>query len=75
MLEVYGTDDEVMAYYGTPSAPGAHFPFNFRFIINLNNQSTAHDFAKVINDYLADITGDRVPNWVVSRPRDRHKGQ
>ncbi|PSN54048.1 Maltase A1 [Blattella germanica] len=57
MLEVYGSEDEVMAYYGTPEAPGAHFPFNFRFITDLNNQSSAHDF---VNHRVASRYGQRL---------------
>ncbi|KAJ9588789.1 hypothetical protein L9F63_017900, partial [Diploptera punctata] len=72
MLEVYGTEEEVMAYYGTASAPGAHFPFNFRFITDLNNQSTATDFANVINNYLQQIIEDRVSNWVLGN-HDQHR--
>ena len=67
MLEVYGTEDQVMEYYGTPESPGGHFPFNFRFITDLNGSSTAVDFARVLNNYLEHVSlaDDRVPNWVV----------
>jgi hypothetical protein len=66
MLEAYGNLDQIMKYYGTPSAPGGHFPFNFRLISDLNNSSSAEDFSRVINEYLERITEGRTANWVVS---------
>jgi hypothetical protein len=66
MLETYGwTLDEVMNYYGTPGAPGGHFPFNFRLISDVNNSSSAVDISRTINEYLERMTDGRTPNWVV----------
>jgi hypothetical protein len=51
MVEVYGSEDEEMNYYGTASAPGGHFPFNFRFILNVHYpESSAGDISNTIND-------------------------
>ena len=66
MLEVYGTFDQIMAYYGTPEQPGGHLPFNFLFISNLGMESSAFDFNGTINDYMGRMTDGRWPNWVVS---------
>jgi alpha-glucosidase len=66
MLEAYGNLDQIMRYYGTPNAPGGHFPFNFRLISDINNSSSAEDFSRVINEYLERITEGRTANWVVS---------
>jgi alpha-glucosidase len=71
MLEAYGTLDEMVRYYGTPSAPGGHFPFNFRFITDINNSSSAESFSEIINEYLGHMSDGRTPNWVVSTPKDR----
>ncbi|XP_069700379.1 maltase A1-like [Periplaneta americana] len=72
MLEVYGNTEQVMGYYGTPEAPGAHFPFNFRFITDLNNGSSAYDFSSVIYDYLSHMVDGRTPNWVLGN-HDQHR--
>jgi hypothetical protein len=69
MVEAYGTLDQVMNYYGTPSAPGGHFPFNFRFITDVHynpaTPSSAEDISRIINEYLDRMTDGRTPNWVV----------
>jgi alpha-glucosidase len=65
MLEAYGSLDELMNYYGTTSAPGGHFPFNFRLIADVNYSSSAVDISRIINEYLDRTTDGRTPNWVV----------
>jgi hypothetical protein len=69
MVEAYGTLDQVMNYYGTPSAPGGHFPFNFRFITDVHYSppppSSAEDISRTINEYLDRVTDGRTANWVV----------
>jgi alpha-glucosidase len=67
MLEAYGSVDQIMGYYGTPEAPGGHFPFNFRLISDIDNSSSAEDFSRVINEYLERMTDGRTANWVVSK--------
>jgi hypothetical protein len=66
MLEAYGTLDQTIRYYGTPSAPGGHFPFNFRLITDVDYKSTAEKISNTINEYLNRMTDGRTPNWVVS---------
>jgi hypothetical protein len=65
MLEAYGSVDQVMDYYGNTSAPGGHFPFNFRFITDVHYPSSAEDISRTINEYLDRMTDSRTPNWVV----------
>ena len=69
MIEAYGTLDEVMQYYGTASAPGGHFPFNFRLITDVHYNppppSSAEDISRTINEYLERITDGRTADWVV----------
>lgn len=67
MLEAYGSVEQIMGYYGTPSAPGGHFPFNFRLISDIDKSSSAEDFSRVINEYLERMTDGRTANWVVSK--------
>ncbi|GFG37848.1 hypothetical protein Cfor_03156, partial [Coptotermes formosanus] len=66
MLEAYGTLDQTMRYYGTSSAPGGHFPFNFLFItdVHYEPESSAEEISATINKYLDQITDGRTPNWV-----------
>jgi alpha-glucosidase len=66
MLEAYGSVEQIMGYYGTPDAPGGHFPFNFRLISDVDSSSSAEDFSRIINEYLEQITEGRIANWVVS---------
>lgn len=55
-----------MRYYGNKSVPGAHFPFNFLPISNLNRQSNAEDFVNVINEWQNQLPKGMWGNWVVS---------
>ena len=52
MIEAYASLEQTMDYYGNESTPAGHFPFNFLFITNLNNQSTAHDFRNTVNQWM-----------------------
>ncbi|PNF21613.1 Maltase 2 [Cryptotermes secundus] len=72
MLEAYGSVDDIMGYYGTPSAPGGHFPFNFRLISDIDKSSSAEDFSTVINEYLEHMTDGRTANWVLGN-HDKHR--
>lgn len=65
MAEVYGTVKETMAYYGNYSQPLSHFPFNFLFITNLNNKSTAQDVYDTINLWLRNKPVGSWNNWVL----------
>lgn len=66
MTEAYTDLDETMAYYGTKEKPGATFPFNFKLITDLNAESSASDFKKVIDDWMSRMDDFKRPNWVVS---------
>lgn len=66
MTEAYGSTDQLMAYYGTSYEPGAHFTFNFNFILTLNSDSSALDFKNVINEWMFKMPKGGTPNWVVS---------
>nr|CAD7263971.1 unnamed protein product [Timema shepardi] len=49
MTEAYETINQTMLYYGTDERPGAHFTFNFLFIRNLTENSTADDYDYIIH--------------------------
>jgi alpha-glucosidase len=76
MIEAYGTLDDVMKYYGTPSAPGGHFPFNFQFITDVHYDppppSSAQDISSILNEYLDRMTDGRTSNWVLGN-HDQHR--
>jgi len=76
MIEAYGSLDDVMRYYGTPSAPGGHFPFNFLFITDVHYNppppSSAGDISATVNAYLDRMTDGRISNWVLGN-HDQHR--
>ena len=67
--EIYLPLDRLMAYYGTPAAPGVHLPFNFTLI---DAPWEASSLAALIVDYEAALPPGGWPNWVLGnhdRPR------
>lgn len=65
MTEAYSTLDETVAYYGSPTKPGASFPFNFNLITSLGRSSNATDFKNIIDAWMSKMDSFRKPNWVV----------
>ncbi|XP_069689396.1 maltase A3-like [Periplaneta americana] len=72
MTEVSANDTELVGFYGTSAAPGAHFPFNFWLIFAVNNESTAYDFRDTITRYMDLMEGVHWPNWVLGN-HDQHR--
>lgn len=64
MTEAYANATSTLLYYGDGDIPGSHMPFNFVLIENLNEDSNAVDFKKVIDDWLKLLDGKR-SNWVL----------
>nr|XP_018907799.1 PREDICTED: maltase A3-like [Bemisia tabaci]XP_018907800.1 PREDICTED: maltase A3-like [Bemisia tabaci] len=71
MTEAYSPIDKTMGYYGNTTHPGAHFTFNFLFITDLNAQSTANDFEKVIMKWYDNLPAGKWPNWVMGNHDQR----
>ncbi|XP_017885495.1 maltase 1-like [Ceratina calcarata] len=67
LTETYAAQNYTIKYYSYGS-----IPFNFMFIVNLNNQSTAADFATKINDWIDAIPSGHVADWVVDN-HDNHR--
>ncbi|XP_063703256.1 maltase A3-like [Culicoides brevitarsis] len=65
MTEAYSAIDIVMQYYGNATHEGAHMPFNFQIIINLNNNSNAYDFKRTCDTWMLNMPEERTPNWVM----------
>ncbi|GLH04145.1 Maltase 1 [Gryllus bimaculatus] len=71
MLETYGPIDEVVDYYGTTEHPGGHFPFNFYFITELKNTSSAQDLDRIVHKWMDNIKAIDWPNWVLGNHDQR----
>ncbi|XP_055372555.1 maltase A3-like [Condylostylus longicornis] len=55
-----------MKYYGSDEGKlGAHVPFNFFIIQNINNETNAKQYAETINLWLDQMNDKRIPNWVL----------
>ncbi|KAJ9576810.1 hypothetical protein L9F63_006584, partial [Diploptera punctata] len=72
MIEAYADLEEAIGYYGTETKPGGHFPFNFLFINDLNNESTAFDFRDTVNQWMSHMSEGRWANWVIGN-HDQHR--
>ncbi|XP_076628859.1 alpha-glucosidase-like [Colletes latitarsis] len=60
MVEAYANTSMTMKYY----VSGAHFPFNFGMITDVNQNSTASDFNNVINKWMSNMPHGNAANWV-----------
>ncbi|KAG5334241.1 MAL1 glucosidase, partial [Acromyrmex charruanus] len=62
MIEVYANMTMTMKYY----VYGAHFPFNFGFITDTNQNSKAIDFKRLIDRWMVNMPVLRATaNWVI----------
>nr|CAD7263069.1 unnamed protein product [Timema shepardi] len=72
MAEAYADFETTMRYYGTPLSPGAHFPFNFALITDVNGNSTPSDFLKATKKWIDDLPPGALSNWVIGN-HDNHR--
>ncbi|KAK9296542.1 hypothetical protein QLX08_009492 [Tetragonisca angustula] len=68
LTEAYTTHDLTIKYYNA----GSNVPFNFMFINQLNNESSAMDFKSLIDKWVKTVPKGKVPNWVVGN-HDNHR--
>lgn len=68
LTEAYADFDLTIKYYKS----GSTVPFNFMFITDLNNQSTASDFKQLIDKWVGNVPEGSVTNWV-SGNHDNHR--
>ena len=68
LTEAYTTHDLTTKFYNA----GSNVPFNFMFIRDLNNESTAMDFKNLIDKWVNTVPQGSVPNWVVGN-HDNHR--
>lgn len=68
MTEAYPIEpDNVFGWYGNAETKrwGSQVAFNFIMISDINAESNAHDFAKLINHWIMSVPHMAQPNWVM----------
>ncbi|XP_055710285.1 maltase 2-like isoform X1 [Phlebotomus papatasi] len=67
LTEAYANISFTMKWYGSSDGRqhGAHIPFNFLLITDLNGNSTARDFLYAISKWMIYKPLDSTPNWVL----------
>ncbi|XP_047020609.1 maltase A1-like [Helicoverpa zea] len=63
MTEAYTKLPRMMRYYGDQTRNGS-IPFNFLYLGELNNQSSAREIKTVIDKWMAYMPAGKVANWV-----------
>ncbi|XP_072743584.1 maltase 1-like [Anoplolepis gracilipes] len=76
MTEAYTSLENTTKYYKF----GSHVPFNFKFIMEVNNVSKAKDFKRIIDNWISQTPNGESPNWVMgnhdrSRTASRYLGR
>lgn len=66
MTEAYGSPDIIMRYFGEGERDGAHMPFNFVLISDVDGSSSAAEIKYAIDKFLTFKPIDKMSNWVVS---------
>jgi hypothetical protein len=62
MTEAYTDLKHVVKFYEY----GSHVSFNLGFLTEVNDNSTAEDFKRVIDEWIFHTPKNAVPNWIVS---------
>lgn len=66
ITESYTSIENTMRYYGNKTRSGAHLPFNFGLICNLNDRSKAAAFNDTVYNWLENMPEGKRANWVVN---------
>lgn len=66
MTESYSSAEQIKKFYGDGTSDGAHLPFNFQMINDLNKNSKADAYVKMAQNWFNTIPTTRTTNWVVS---------
>ncbi|KAH8401375.1 hypothetical protein KR009_004964 [Drosophila setifemur] len=64
LTEAYTSLETLMLYYGNGSDKGAHIPFNFEMLANINFNSDAYHYAELIHNWMDNMPEGQVANWV-----------
>ncbi|XP_053692702.1 probable maltase [Sabethes cyaneus] len=65
MTEAYTSLPKNIELFGNKTANGSHIPFNFQLIRNLDQNSSAADFAKYVNIWWKALPAGRRSNWLL----------
>lgn len=66
MTEAYSSPQMTMKYFGDENREGAHMPFNFVMISDVDGTSTAPEIKYALEKFLTFKPIDKLANWVVS---------
>lgn len=73
MTEAYTNLEFIQRYYGNGYRNGSQVPFNFHLMNNLNADSDAYTYQRLIMDWFNNMPADVEANWVVSLMSGRKK--
>lgn len=65
MLEAYVDVQSMIAFFGNSTHEGAQMPFNNILLSNVNSNSNANDYKRLINELMSQMPAGRTTNWVV----------
>ncbi|XP_031619924.1 maltase A1-like, partial [Contarinia nasturtii] len=65
MTEAYSDLNHIVRYYGNGQRNGSQIPFNFHLLPNVNRNSKAADYKKLIEEFLQAVPSDCEANWVL----------
>lgn len=67
MTEAYSSIDNQVKWYGSSDGKvlGAHMPFNFALIAELNKESNSSDFQQAVQLWLDKMPSYAQANWVL----------
>ncbi|XP_037949098.1 maltase A3-like [Teleopsis dalmanni] len=65
LIETYAPAWYTMQMYGNSTTEGAHLPFNFNLITELENGVSATKVLKAVDDWLLNMPAGRTANWVM----------
>ncbi|KAH8299670.1 hypothetical protein KR044_004349 [Drosophila immigrans] len=65
MTEAYTSFENIMKFYGDGVRNGSQIPFNFDFLSNINNASTASEYVEHIEKWMNAMPAGVYANWVL----------
>nr|XP_018907832.1 PREDICTED: maltase A3-like [Bemisia tabaci] len=71
-VEAYTSLENTMRWYGNETIRGAHFPFNFIILEEINQGSNASDWSQAIQDWYKAMPNGCWANWVIGN-HDNHR--
>lgn len=72
MIEAYTPLENIIKLYTDGVRPGAHIPFNFELLSNINRYSTGKNIRIIAENYMNYVPKGYEPNWVLGN-HDQHR--